>query len=265
MTKILIVEDDTNLREIYAVRLEAEGYTVVEAADGEEGLSKATQEKPDLILSDVMMPRISGFDMLDILRATPETANLKVIMLTALGDEDQRSRGEGLGADRYIVKSQAGIDDIVVAIKEVLGEGSGTASATPETAPLAHATPEVPAVAPAEPAPTVASAEPVAPAMPAVEPEPAPAEPVAPVEPVSEPAPAPIENPAPVEVPVTETPVSIEPIAPVVEEPMATPTPVEPSGDISDQIANALAEAEPAPAPEAPVVDNGQPPIAPTQ
>jgi DNA-binding response OmpR family regulator len=118
----MVVEDDANLREIYGVRLEAEGYEVVQAHDGEDALSKVLQDKPDLVLSDVMMPRISGFDMLDILRATPETANLKVIMLTALNDESQRTRGESLGADRYLVKSQTGIDDIIVTIKEVLAE-----------------------------------------------------------------------------------------------------------------------------------------------
>ena len=135
----MVVEDDANLREIYSVRLQAEGYEVVQAHDGEDALSKVLQDKPDLVLSDVMMPRISGFDMLDILRATPETANLKVIMLTALNDESQRSRGESLGADRYLVKSQTGIDDIVVTIKELLAEpprANAEAPVAPSDAPI---------------------------------------------------------------------------------------------------------------------------------
>lgn len=67
MAKILLVEDDNNLREIYEARLMAEGYEIVSARDGEEALTVAMKEKPDLIISDVMMPKISGFDMLDIL------------------------------------------------------------------------------------------------------------------------------------------------------------------------------------------------------
>jgi len=122
MSKVMIVEDDDSLREIYAIRLTAEGYVVISAHDGEEALAVAVKERPDLIISDVMMPKISGFDMLDILRSTPETQNIKVIMMTALSSEDQRERGENLGADRYIVKSQVGIEDVVNVVHEVLGD-----------------------------------------------------------------------------------------------------------------------------------------------
>lgn len=122
MTKILLVEDDKSLREIYGVRLLAEGYDIVSAGDGEEALAMAIKEKPLLIISDVMMPKISGFDMLDILRSTTETKNIKVIMMTALSSDDQRARGEQLGADRYLVKSQVGIEDVVRTVHEVLGD-----------------------------------------------------------------------------------------------------------------------------------------------
>ena len=137
MSKVMIVEDDASLREIYGIRVAAEGYTVVSAGDGEEALAVAVREKPDLILSDVMMPKISGFDMLDILRSTPETHDIKVIMMTALSSEDQRVRGENLGADRYLVKSQVpkklhakfGIRDVINVIHEVLGDRGGAAKA----------------------------------------------------------------------------------------------------------------------------------------
>ena len=129
MSKIMVVEDDASLREIYSVRITAEGYEVVSAGDGEEALAVAVREKPDLILTDVMMPKISGFDMLDILRSTPETANIKVVMMTALSSEDQRQRGERLGADRYLVKSQVGIEDVVNTIHEVLGDKVTSSSA----------------------------------------------------------------------------------------------------------------------------------------
>ena len=141
MTKLLVVEDDVALREIYSVRLTAEGYTVVVAGDGEEALAVAVREKPDLILSDVMMPKISGFDMLDILRSTPEMKSVKVIMMTALSSEEQRARGESLGADRYLVKSQVGIEDVVNAIHEILGDKA--MAATPVAEPVAPETPKL--------------------------------------------------------------------------------------------------------------------------
>lgn len=132
MSKVMIVEDDDSLREIYGIRLTAEGYVVVSARDGEEALAVAVKERPDLIVSDVMMPKISGFDMLDILRSTPETKNIKVIMMTALSSEDQRERGENLGADRYIVKSQVGIEDVVNVVHEVLGDRNADGVINPE-------------------------------------------------------------------------------------------------------------------------------------
>lgn len=178
MTKIMVVEDDAALREIYSIRVTAEGYEVVSAGDGEEALAMAVREKPTLILSDVMMPKISGFDMLDILRATPETANIKVVMMTALSSDDQRQRGERLGADRYLVKSQVGIEDVINAIHEVLGDRqpvAGTEAPAPAIAPVTIPpvpTPAAPAPAtPAAPAPAPAPA-PVAPAAPAPQPAP---------------------------------------------------------------------------------------------
>lgn len=140
MSKVMVVEDEASLREIYSIRITAEGYDVVSAGDGEEALAVAVREKPDLILSDVMMPKISGFDMLDILRSTPETAKIKVVMMTALSSEDQRQRGERLGADRYLVKSQVGIEDVINTIHEVLGDrppaGAPAAASEPASAPL---------------------------------------------------------------------------------------------------------------------------------
>jgi len=170
MSKVMVVEDDAALREIYSIRITAEGYEVVSAGDGEEALAVAVREKPDLILSDVMMPKISGFDMLDILRNTPETANIKVIMMTALSADDQRARGERLGCDRYLVKSQVGIEDVVNAIHDVLGDRASSAPTTPTTpesttpATPESTTPTTPeSTAPATPAaPAPVTPEPVA-------------------------------------------------------------------------------------------------------
>lgn len=166
MSKIMVVEDDASLREIYSIRITAEGYEVVSAGDGEEALAVAVREKPDLILSDVMMPKISGFDMLDILRSTPETASIKVVMMTALSSEDQRQRGESLGADRYLVKSQVGIEDVINTIHEVLGDRPAAAPApAPAAVPDAAAT-QAPAQIPTQ-APAQAPVAPATPATPA--------------------------------------------------------------------------------------------------
>ncbi len=121
MPRILLVEDDINLRDIYMARLQAEQYEIMSASDGEEALAVAVKQKPDLILLDVMMPKISGFDVLDILRSTPEIKNTKVIIMTALNQESDKRRGEALGADRYLIKSQVTLEDVVRTIKEVLG------------------------------------------------------------------------------------------------------------------------------------------------
>lgn len=116
-TKILLVEDDDALASTYQMRLEAEGFAVKRVANGEEALSAALEFKPALVLLDVMMPKVSGFDVLDIFRNTPETANLKVIMLTALSQDSDKQRAEQLGVDDYLVKSQVVIADVIDRIK----------------------------------------------------------------------------------------------------------------------------------------------------
>jgi len=133
MAKIMLVEDDKNLSSIYKDRLLAEGYEIVEAHDGEEALALAVKEKPSLIISDVMMPKISGFDMLDILRSTPETKNTKVIMMTALSQSEDQQRATQLGADKYLVKSQVTLDDVARVVKEVLESGGQVAASTEPT------------------------------------------------------------------------------------------------------------------------------------
>ena len=118
--RILLVEDDDSLANVYTQRLEAEGFEVRRVPNGEEALAAALNYKPDLVVLDVMMPKVSGFDVLDILRNTPETANLKVIMLTALSQESDVERAKQLGVDEYLVKSQVVIADVVDKIREHL-------------------------------------------------------------------------------------------------------------------------------------------------
>lgn len=119
--KILLVEDDAALANVYKTRLEMEGFEVNHVSNGEEALTAAIQYRPDLIVLDVMMPKINGFDVLDLLRTRPETASMRVIMLTALSQAKDKERAEKLGADDYLVKSQVVISDVVARIKHHLG------------------------------------------------------------------------------------------------------------------------------------------------
>ncbi len=224
MAKIMLVEDDNNLREIYGARLLAEGYEIVAAKDGEEALAMAVKEKPDLIISDIMMPKISGFDMLDILRSTPETKDTKVIMMTALSQAEDKERAGKLGADRYLVKSQVTLEDVAKTAAEVLGTATEAGSTVTPSAPA----PEPVAVTPAPtPVPTPAPT-----AEPAVVPAPTPtpvavSEPVAAVPtPVAEPAAAPVAAPEPVAVTPAPTPV-----------PTPAPTPVDNQQVLADTVA----------------------------
>lgn len=282
MTKILLVEDDKSLREIYGVRLLAEGYDIVSAGDGEEALAMAIKERPQLIVSDVMMPKISGFDMLDILRSTSETKDIKVIMMTALSSEDQRARGEALGADRYLVKSQVGIEDVVRTVHDVLGDSLAPAPTPSQTfgtpLPSAVTRPIVPVPSrpigpiptPTVPAPTVipVQATPVAPeALPtAVAPQPEPlaqptSQPVINTQPIF--TPANMTQPQPYQAPVSPLPQPIAPfgsqrpaslgdrvIHPLTDQP--------PAVDVGNLINQELNASSVPPTPIAP-----QPPVAP--
>ncbi len=121
MKKILLVEDDDALASVYTTRLDAEGFLIKRVPNGEEALAATLEFHPDLILLDVMMPKVSGFDVLDILRNTPETVNVRVIMLTALSQDSDKQRALDLGVDDYLVKSQVVIADVVDKIRQHLG------------------------------------------------------------------------------------------------------------------------------------------------
>lgn len=159
MAKILLVEDDTDLQTIYSSRLEADGHTVLTASDGEAGLATALKELPDLIILDAMMPKIDGFDVLDMLRQTPQTEHTCIIMMTALGQEDYRKRGEALGVNRYFVKSQVSLDDLAAAVNQTLADGAAAAQGatiTPESPVIGQqAAPAPVAPAPQTPQPPI--------------------------------------------------------------------------------------------------------------
>ncbi len=119
MHKILLVEDEDTMRRLIGVLLRRKGFEVVEASGGEQGLELATQEQPDLILLDIMMPHVDGFETLRRLRANPETEDIPVIFLTAKSQVEDRVTGLHLGADDYIVKP-ADPDELAARIHAVL-------------------------------------------------------------------------------------------------------------------------------------------------
>ena len=121
--QILIVEDEADIRELLRFNLEREGFSVLEAADGNEGLKLARQHMPDLMLLDVMLPGFDGFEVCRRLGAQSETANIPVLMLTARGEEMDRVVGLSLGADDYVVKPFS-VRELMLRIRAVLRRGT---------------------------------------------------------------------------------------------------------------------------------------------
>jgi len=117
---ILLVDDDKDLCELYKTTLTAEGFKVKIAQNGEEALSEIMKERPDLIILDIMMPKIHGIDTLDILKATPETKDIKILVLSALSDQKMIEKAKDFGAVDYIVKSEVDMGTVVDRIKEII-------------------------------------------------------------------------------------------------------------------------------------------------
>jgi two-component system phosphate regulon response regulator PhoB len=116
---ILVMEDEDALATLLQYNLEKEGYDVVVAADGEEGLVQIDERQPDLVLLDWMLPKVSGIEVCRRLRGRPETRNLPVIMLTARGEESDRVRGLDTGADDYLTKPFS-MTELIARIRAVL-------------------------------------------------------------------------------------------------------------------------------------------------
>jgi len=120
--KILIVDDDPAIRELYETGFKQIGFDVQTAVNGEDALSKTISFKPEIMLLDIMMPEIHGLHVLDIIKATPESKDLKVIVFTALSDEEARKKAEDFGADGYIVKSQKTMAEVINYVQEILNK-----------------------------------------------------------------------------------------------------------------------------------------------
>ena len=118
--KILIVDDEPNIVISLEFLMKKEGFQIAVAGDGEEALAKVASFAPDLMLLDVMMPKKSGFEVCEALRADPANSALKIVMLTAKGRETEVAKGLAIGADAYVTKPFS-TKDLVVRVKELLG------------------------------------------------------------------------------------------------------------------------------------------------
>jgi len=117
---ILLVEDDEFLAELYGTKLSLEGYEVVLASDGEKGLKLIKEKKPQLILLDIILPKIDGFEILKTIKADKALKNIPVILLTNLSQKDEVKKGLDLGAQDYLIKAHFMPSEVVKKIKEVL-------------------------------------------------------------------------------------------------------------------------------------------------
>ena len=119
--KVLIVDDDPIIIEVLSVRLKMTGFEVLSAANGKEGLEKANREHPDLIILDVIMPEMNGFETCRHLKEDPKTKDIPVIMLTSLSKEKDLEKGLEKGADCFITKPFNSAD-LMFEIKTAMGE-----------------------------------------------------------------------------------------------------------------------------------------------
>lgn len=121
MSKILLVEDDEMLHGMYTQKFKIHGYDVVSAYDGAEGVKLAASEAPDLILLDVIMPKMDGFVALKKIRNADESKDIPVILLTNLGQEEDVRKGKELGANDYFIKANHTPQEVVDKVKNFLG------------------------------------------------------------------------------------------------------------------------------------------------
>ncbi len=118
--KILIIEDDKFLRELIARKLTDEGFDALEAVDGEDGIKKTKEMKPDLILLDLILPSIDGFEVLSRVKEDASLASIPIIILSNLGQKEEVEKGLDLGAVDYLIKAHFTPGEIIEKIKNIL-------------------------------------------------------------------------------------------------------------------------------------------------
>ena len=185
-SKVLMADDDKMLMDMYKERLDLAGYLVTSCSNGEEALAKTREIKPDIVLLDIMMPKLNGYEALAALKSDPQIKDTPVIMLSALMRDFNREKAVEAGADDYLIKSESMPADVITKIEQVLSKyGKGVIPAPGTTAPAI-------AVASATPPPSVTAPDKIIfePAPPAV----------------IEPSPTPTPEPVTTEVPIVKAP-----------------------------------------------------------
>jgi len=122
MKTILVIEDDRYLRDVLVEKLKKEGYEVSEAIDGESGLTMTAEKKPDLVVLDIILPLMNGFDYLAAKGKNKDTEKIPVIILSNLGQREDVERGMKLGARDYVVKAHFTPNDLIAKVKKIIGE-----------------------------------------------------------------------------------------------------------------------------------------------
>lgn len=121
MSKVLLlIEDDPLMLRLYRKIFELEGYEIELAAGGQEGLDKAKSDKPTLVLLDIMMPKMDGFEVLGKLKEDPETKDIPVVVLTNLAGTQDAKKAMEMGASKYIIKSEQDPKEVAILVKEIL-------------------------------------------------------------------------------------------------------------------------------------------------
>lgn len=118
--KVLLIEDEEMLANMYETKFQNEGFVIKKALDGESGLKSALEDKPDMILLDIIMPKLDGFSVLKNLKDNPQTKNIPVILLSNLGQEEDIKKGKEMGASGYLVKANLTPAEVVEKVRENL-------------------------------------------------------------------------------------------------------------------------------------------------
>ncbi|HUC87918.1 MAG TPA: response regulator [Candidatus Binatia bacterium] len=118
--RILIVDDNEEITRMFSTFLNARNFVTEIVNNGEKALATTLVFKPDIILLDIMMPKVNGFDVLDILKNTANTSSIPVLVLTSLGSKEDRDKAKGLGAEGYLEKSTVDLETILAKVNELL-------------------------------------------------------------------------------------------------------------------------------------------------
>jgi twitching motility two-component system response regulator PilH len=143
--KVLIIEDDKFLSLVLKSKMERDGFMVSEALDGEEGLAKARSDKPDVILLDLILPKMSGFEFMEVVRTDPELMKIPVLVASNLGQDSDIQKAKSLGVQDYFVKAVTPVDQIAAMVKKAVGLPEYS---EPEIQPQAEQAPAQPEVQP---------------------------------------------------------------------------------------------------------------------